>query len=372
MPTLLSALCDRVYQKSGTLQFLQEMLRIVGAFLFSFNMANINRIKRLVRGITGLGEVFAHRFTTSKSGEHSCILYYHRVADIDLRDPAIDDRNVPPSLFEEHLKALRDFAEIVPVAELIERRGMRRSPSGKPLVSLTFDDGYANFRSNVLPLLERYQVPAALNIVTGYVDTIEPAPFDRWARKNLGKVPVDSWRMVTWGELEECVASGLVTLGGHSHTHIKASECTPARLNDETARSAESLRCRFGPEHAQIYAYPFGNSVLGHISEAYEAAIRSAGFTIGLATDVGMVSAESEILRLPRIEAHDQDTPATIRAKSAGAIAPLYLNRWFHRVVAWSGRRAINSIPAARTTDLWETGSSSVKRMQTKKGIGTG
>lgn len=330
-------------------------------------MAHLYRLKRLLRAITGLGEISISSLTRRNFGSHSCIFYYHRVAEIDIRDPEIDDRNVPPALFAKHLRALCDFAEIVPVTELIERQGMHGEKRSKPLVSLTFDDGYANFRSNVLPLLKRYRAPATLTVVTGFIDRTQPALFDRWAQKHSRKVPADAWRMLTWSELEECVASGLVTLGGHSHTHPIASECTPARLETEASMSAEILRRRFGHEHAEVYAYPFGSSILGHISDAYENAVRSAGYKVGLATDVGMVSATSNPLRLPRLEAHDQDTPATLRAKSAGAIAPLYLNRWFHSALAWARRREPTSF---RTTkDLWTT-SPSVKRMETKKGIG--
>ena len=103
----------------------------------------------------------------------------------------------------------------------------------------------------------------------------KPAPFDGWAQKNLEKILPETWRMLTWQELEECVASGLVLIGAHSHSHLKGSECTPGQLHDEAHMSADILRSRFGKPHAQIYAYPFGNSLLGHVPEDYENAVRS-------------------------------------------------------------------------------------------------
>jgi peptidoglycan/xylan/chitin deacetylase (PgdA/CDA1 family) len=241
-------------------------------------------------------------------------------------------------LLEAQIAALADHAEIVPLTDL-RRRLAGKETGRKPLVSLTFDDGYANFRHSVLPVLKRFAVPATLSVVTSFIGSNVPAPFDRWALKNTDRLAPDAWRMASWDELEECVASGLVTIGAHSHSHLKASTCTPEQMREEAHTSAELLRRRLGEPHARIYAYPFGNSLLGHVSEAYEEAVRSAGFTVAVTTDVGLVSSDDDAFRLPRLEAHAQDTPATLIAKSSGAIAPLYLNTWFHKTLAWRSKR---------------------------------
>jgi len=73
----------------------------------------------------------------------------------------------------------------VPLPEMHERLMCDQPENGKPLVSLTFDDGYANFRLNVLPLLERYKIPATLAVATAYMGSTKPAPFDGWAQKTL-------------------------------------------------------------------------------------------------------------------------------------------------------------------------------------------
>jgi peptidoglycan/xylan/chitin deacetylase (PgdA/CDA1 family) len=232
----------------------------------------------------------------------------------------VDDWNVPPATFERQIAALSEFAEIVPLLELSDRL-RRRAAHARPLVSLTFDDGYASLYKHALPVLKRYGAPATAFVVTGTVGGGGPQPFDGWALKNQGRTRPDDWRALTWGELEECAASGLVHVGAHSHRHLRGSRCTPGQLAEEAGRSREVLRGRLGGGHARAYAYPYGSTRLGDASAAYAAAVRAAGYEVAVTTDLGLATEGSDPLLLPRIEAHALDAPAVIRAKARGALA---------------------------------------------------
>ena len=179
------------------------------------------QFKRAIKGGAGLAAVAATPFVRRTAGTTGCILAYHRVANLGFVDPSDDDWNVPPALFERQLVALKDCAEIVPLSELLGR--CQGSPDeGRPLVALTFDDGYANFHSQVLPLLKRYQVPATVFVVTSLIGSEGPPPFDAWSVKHCNRLDPEAWRPMNWAELKECAASGLVSIGGHSHLHQKA------------------------------------------------------------------------------------------------------------------------------------------------------
>lgn len=294
-------------------------------------MLNKIAIKRSLRKISGWSGVCLHKLKKKQPAKQICIFYFHRITDLNFIDSQIDDRNISPLQFEKQIKCLREFAEIVPLPKLPEILESSEFTGNKPLVCLTFDDGYANFKTNVLPILKKYNVPATLSLVTQYIESFHPTRFDRWAQKNIGRISEEAWKILNWREVEECVASGLVTLASHSHSHLKANKCLPDQLKQEAEISAEILKCHFGSEHSQIFVYPFGNSSLGHVSSEYEKAVREAGFTIGLTTDVGLALPGSNYLRLPRLELHELDTAATLRAKADGIIAPLYLNNLFHK-----------------------------------------
>jgi len=283
-------------------------------------MIGRNSVKRAVKRTVGWAASLEALVAGRRAGVGACVFYYHRVAELDFVDGAVDDWNVRPATFARQVAALAEFAEIVPLLELPERL-RRAAPGQRPLVALTFDDGYASFHRHALPVLKRLGAPATAFAVTATVGLDAPQPFDAWARKNLRRTRSEDWRAMNWDELEDCAASGLVHVGAHSHRHLRGSRCTPAQLTEEAARSRELLRGRLGPAHARAYAYPYGSTLHGDASPAYAAAVRAAGYEVAVTTDLGLVTAASDPLLLPRLEAHALDAPGVLRAKAVGALA---------------------------------------------------
>lgn len=288
-------------------------------------------LKRTFKQTTGWATFLAQPFSESLNGRRASIFYYHRVADLGFRDPQIDDWNVTPKLFESQIAKLAEFTEIVPLIDLRHRLGARTA-NAKTLVCLTFDDGYANFHSQVLPILKRYQAPATAFVVTGSIGSPQPMPFDHWATQNSRRVPAESWRPLNWSELENCAASGLVTIGAHSHRHLRGSQCTPGQMADEAGESRALLLSRLGDVHGTQYAYPYGNTKLGDVSVHYVNAVKAAGYKLAVTTDLGLAEAQNDPFRLPRLEAHMTDSPGVLKAKALGSIAPLRLTDHFRGI----------------------------------------
>ena len=281
-------------------------------------------LKRTFKQTTGWATLLSQPFSGTSSTRQACIFYYHRVANVGFHDSRIDDWNVTPACFEKQIATLSEFAEIVPLGQL-QRRLNSGTPNSRPLVSLTFDDGYANFHSLVLPILKRYEAPATAFVVTGSIGSTQPMPFDHWAGRNFRRAGEETWRPLSWNELEDCAASGLVTLGAHSHSHLRGSQCTVDQMTDEAGESRRILLKRFGEAHSSQYAYPYGNTKLGDVSTAYVAAVKAAGFKLAVTTDLGLAKADDDSYSLPRLEAHITDSPAVLKAKASGSLAPLRL-----------------------------------------------
>jgi peptidoglycan/xylan/chitin deacetylase (PgdA/CDA1 family) len=278
-------------------------------------------IKRaLKRGSGWMAMTGAALTRVDRSVTQCSIMLYHRVAQIGFVDPQIDDWNVCPQRFEEQIAAIVEHAEVVRLADLPARLAAKDIPA-RPLACLTFDDGYVSVCTHALPVLQRYNVPATVFVVTSCVGSRDPMPFDSWSNKHSSHLPSDAWRPMNWKELETCLATGLVTIGSHSHRHLDARLQTPEQLQDEAELSRDVLTYRFGKEHATLYSYPYGSARLGHASPAYRNAVWGAGFQLAVSTELGVANRSSHPLLLPRIEAHAVDSPGIVRAKLRGSLA---------------------------------------------------
>jgi poly-beta-1,6-N-acetyl-D-glucosamine N-deacetylase len=87
---------------------------------------------------------------------------------------------------------------------------------GKPLpprpVLLTFDDGFKSHYTKVLPLLQEFNYPAVMGIVTSWIDT----PADSGIRlSDTVVVPRDTF--MSWDDVRAVAKSGLVELASHTH-----------------------------------------------------------------------------------------------------------------------------------------------------------
>lgn len=156
------------------------------------------------------------------------ILLYHRVGagerEIDL----------PLRVFEMQMELLSTRYGAIPLDEALT------DPNGRRVV-VTFDDGYRDFHQYVLPVLVRMRIPAVLYLATGLV-----ADGHRHSNPDA----------LTWGELSEAVATGLVTVGSHTHSHADLSKAPERVAREEMKRSKDLVEDRLGVP-CRHFAYPW-------------------------------------------------------------------------------------------------------------------
>ena len=109
------------------------------------------------------------------------VLMYHRILeDEDCADYPFPSLVMPRSLFEAQVDWLAERMRVMPVSEALNQ-GHDALPSSKPLVCLTFDDGYVDNFEIAAPLLEARGLRGTFFITAGAVEARKPLWYDRAA-----------------------------------------------------------------------------------------------------------------------------------------------------------------------------------------------
>lgn len=161
-------------------------------------------------------------------------------------------------------------------------------PTTGPAVALTFDDGFANFASEALPLLEAHGFPATVFVVSGHVGAD-----NRWQGRSSAVVP--RLPLLGWDALGRLPAS-LVSLGAHTRTHPHLDRVADtAQLEDELLGCALEMEQRTG-HRPSIVAYPYGDTAAEVVRVAGE------HFRWGCTTELRALGRTETPTLLPRID----------------------------------------------------------------------
>ncbi|MDR7423447.1 MAG: polysaccharide deacetylase family protein [Armatimonadota bacterium] len=174
------------------------------------------------------------------------ILIYHRVGG-----GTASEIDLPEGLFERQMAYLRDHARVVALDAVLD--GSLDDAGGGPgdAVAVTFDDGSRDLYEQAFPVLLRYRIPATVFLVTRYIETQTPFDFGAYGRSAHRSAPL------TWPQVREMAASGLVTIGGHTHGHVDLTRVPDAEARAEVERCAALIADRVGQPPAH-FAYPWG------------------------------------------------------------------------------------------------------------------
>ncbi|MDG2915272.1 poly-beta-1,6-N-acetyl-D-glucosamine N-deacetylase PgaB [Bisgaard Taxon 10/6] len=156
--------------------------------------------------------------------EHLGILCYHNVIDESV--PNKHQQYFPQTISAQtlitHFNWLRNNGyKPVSLQQIMDARN-----GGHPLpdkaVLLTFDDGYESFYNVIYPLLKAYNYPAVYAIVTDWVNT----PNNR--KISYGNQKLNRNEFVTWQQLREMQASGLIEMASHTNDLHHGINANPA------------------------------------------------------------------------------------------------------------------------------------------------
>jgi peptidoglycan/xylan/chitin deacetylase (PgdA/CDA1 family) len=243
------------------------------------------------------------------------ILMYHRFANQPAGHAPLT-WNVSPARFEWQIRGLlRRGFEAWPLRKVLEYRAQERRVPRNVFV-VTCDDGYANFLYEAFPILRKYQVPCTLFLTTGSLDSKVPFHFDDWSAAGRDDVPRETWLPITTAQCREILASGLVEIGAHTHTHQDFRR-RPDDFEADLRENVRELHDRFGIT-SPTFAFPFGCTKGGFAAEELVERARAAGVVSSLTTERALVRPQQNPFHWGRFAADGSDTPAMLAARLNG------------------------------------------------------
>lgn len=231
------------------------------------------------------------------------ILLYHKVGRLK---HDYNDLGVTPENFRYQLEYINKHYGIVPLEKIKD-----------PEISVTFDDGFRDFYTEVYPYLSENRIPVTLFIATGRISSTEELWTSELLRliftdnnhrqcfhmkvpmfaydfavqsledkiilyralrricmkseeeivddvikqlrvwAGMGSIGREEYRFLTEEEIKILSQDPLITIGGHTHNHVSLGAFTKKYQEKEIMRSKEILERIIGRE-IQYFSYPFG------------------------------------------------------------------------------------------------------------------
>ena len=307
--------------------------------------------------------------------DKALIVTYHR-----FRETHNPDNPIATSTRElsRQLEYLTDHYRIVPLSEIARYLASEQAlPSG--IAAITIDDGYRDFYEIAFPVFRRYNVPAAVFIVTGFADQqtwmwtdklrylLPRARTSRLELKISGRrrlvdlngalspndlavcinsvlkslpdeqkddsiaeiasslgvelpnTPPAEFGSVSWDQIREMDSAG-IEIGSHTLTHPILTNVGSERLHREVFESRERIEGALG-HPVNLFCYPNGN---------YNPAVRreaaQAGYRCAVTSEHGFNDASTNPFELQRIHT-ERDLAHFVQSTSGFEQAKNHLRR---------------------------------------------
>ena len=190
------------------------------------------------------------------------ILCYHRFG------PKAAPLTVTPQAFEAQMAYLaKNGYTVVPLARLAGFLEGRESLPPKAVV-ITIDDGYRSMYDVAFPILRKHRFPATVFLYTDFVGAGDA---------------------LTWAQMRELTASGLIEIQPHSKTHtnltLRQKDESEARYRERTRREvevpADAIRTQLGLA-THSFAFPYGD-----VNDTVVSELRAKGVKLGVTVTPG-------------------------------------------------------------------------------------
>ncbi|MGI9305293.1 MAG: polysaccharide deacetylase family protein [Gammaproteobacteria bacterium] len=251
-------------------------------------------------GYSNLLRPLPRRYLGWMNRQRIVVLLYHRVND-ELSDAV----TVGVQQFDEQMEWVSKHCPLLDVTNLV--RGPVARNTNRPLVAVTFDDGYLDNYENAVPILRRHSIPATFFVSTGMIGTNIGFAHD------LDKLGYALPNM-TWEQMRQMHDWGF-TIGSHTVTHLNCAKRPIEEVRRELSESRDMLRKQLGLDEI-VFAYPFGGET--DITARVRELVKELGYVGCFSAHGGYIKGAVDPYDIPRVGISCNFTMAAFRARLEG------------------------------------------------------
>ena len=172
---------------------------------------------------------------SEKNLEIPIFLYHHIVKEES--EIQYDYMQTTEKTFEEQIRGLENLGyHFISYQDLIDYNNGQKKLYKKSC-DLTFDDGCRDIYTNAYPILQKYNIPFTMFVVTNAVGADGCA---------------------SWEELKEMQDSGLALIASHSTNHTEFNKLSVEETLENVDSSYKALEENLGEQKTKIFTYPYG------------------------------------------------------------------------------------------------------------------
>lgn len=210
------------------------------------------------------------------------ILMYHNVG-LPPKKGKLRSLYVTPRMFKFQMWYLKAGGfSVVPLKNVLDF--VNGVNNREKLVAITFDDGFQDFYDNAFPVLQQYNYPSTVFIVTDMA-----GKENLWDYKETGIKK----RLLGWDRIIEMKDNGVV-FGSHTKTHPFLSRLSEEELTEEIEGSKRGIEERLNLP-VEFFCYPYGDYNAGVLDS-----VKKAGYFAAFTTKRGFVHQGDDPFELRR------------------------------------------------------------------------
>ena len=245
------------------------------------------------------------------------VLMYHKIPDAPLATK--HQIYVTKENFEKHLAYFKQrkltpitFADYLQFAN--GERPLAHFPA-RPII-LTFDDGYTDNYTNLLPLMQQYGYRGVLYLLGDF-----DVRYNRWDADFDPTEPRSE--IMDAAQKQAFVAAGW-EIGSHTMSHPRLTTLPLSEAIAEIQQSKIELEAALQTKIVS-FAYPYGD-----LNADVKEAVRAAGFAFGVATDTCGLHLEDDRMQVFRVNMFPNETPGSLFKKTA---------TWYRKYYRWKRKK---------------------------------